>query len=35
MLGRNPSDVVEFLKNPLNEDVLKDLNNNVERLWNS
>lgn len=35
MLGRNPSDIVEFLKNPLNEDVLKDLNNNVERLWNS
>jgi hypothetical protein len=35
MLGRNPSDIIEFLKNPLNEDVLKDLNNKVEKLWNS
>lgn len=35
MLGRNPSDIVEFLKNPLNEDVLKDLNNRIEKLWNT
>lgn len=35
MMGRNVSDVVEFLKNPLNEDILKDLNNKVEKLWNS
>lgn len=35
LLGRNPSDIVEFLKNPLHEDVLKDLNNKVEKLWNS
>lgn len=35
LLGRNPSDIVEFLKNPMNEDVLKDLNNKVEKLWNS
>ena len=35
MMGRNTSDVIEFLKNPLNEDVLKDLNNKVEKLWNS
>jgi hypothetical protein len=34
LLGRNSSDVIEFLKNPLNEDVLKDLNNKVEKLWN-
>jgi hypothetical protein len=35
LLGRNPSDIVEFLKNPLNEDVLKDLNNRIEKLWNT
>lgn len=34
MLGRNPSDVVEFLKNPLNEEVLKDLIKRVEKFWN-
>jgi hypothetical protein len=35
MLGRNVSDVVEHLKNPLNEDILKDLNQSVEKYWNS
>jgi hypothetical protein len=35
LLGRNVSDVVEFLKNPLNEDVLKDLNTACEKYWNS
>jgi len=35
MLGRNISDVVEHLKNPLNEDILKDLNEAVEKYWNS
>jgi hypothetical protein len=35
LLGRNPSDIVEFLKNPLNEDVLKDLNNKIEKIWNT
>jgi hypothetical protein len=35
MLGRNVSDVVEFLKNPLNEDVLKDLNAACEKYWNT
>lgn len=35
MLGRNTSDVIEYLKNPLNEDVLKDLNTKIEKLWNS
>ena len=35
MLGRNVADVVEYLKNPLNEDVLKDLNQSVEKYWNS
>jgi len=35
MLGRNVSDVVEYLKNPLNEDVLVDLNKACEKFWNS
>ena len=35
MLGRNVSDVVEYLKNPLNEDVLTDINKACEKFWNS
>jgi hypothetical protein len=35
MLGRNTFDVIEYLKNPLNEDILKDLNTKVEKVWNS
>ena len=35
LLGRNVSDVVEFLKNPLHEDILKDLNAACEKYWNS
>lgn len=35
LLGRNVSDVVEHLKNPLNEDILKDLNSACEKYWNS
>lgn len=34
MLGRNVSDVVEHLKNPLNEDVLVHVMNEVESYWN-
>lgn len=34
MMGRNPSDVAEFLKNPLNEEILVDLTKKVERYWN-
>jgi hypothetical protein len=35
LLGRNVSDVIEHLKNPLNEDVLKDLIISCEKYWNS
>jgi hypothetical protein len=35
LLGRNVSDVLEHLKNPLNEDILKDLNTACEKYWNS
>jgi uncharacterized coiled-coil protein SlyX len=34
MLGRNTLDVVEYLKNPLNEEILMDLTKNVEKYWN-
>jgi glycyl-tRNA synthetase beta subunit len=34
MLGRNVSDVVEALKNPLNDEVLGLLLNEVEEYWN-
>ena len=35
MLGKNSSDVVEYLKNPLNEDVLMDVTRGTEQYWNS
>lgn len=34
MLGRTPSDCVEYLKNPLNESVLIELTKKVEKYWN-
>lgn len=34
MMGRNPSDCVEFLKNPLNDEILIDLSKQVEKYWN-
>lgn len=34
VLGKNPSDVTEYLKNPLNEQVLLDLSKNLEKYWN-
>ena len=35
MLGRNISDVLEHLKNPLNEDILNDLTEQCEKYWNT
>lgn len=35
MVGKNPSDVVEYLKNPLNEEILMDLTKEVEKMWNN
>jgi hypothetical protein len=35
LLGRNVSDVIEHLKNPLHEDILSDLSSSVEKIWNS
>jgi hypothetical protein len=34
LLGRNVSDIVEYLKNPLHEDILKDLSTEAEKIWN-
>lgn len=35
LMGRNPSDVVEFMKNPLNEEILISLLKDVEQYWNN
>lgn len=35
LLGRNVSDIVEYLKNPLNEDILDDLTASCEQYWKS
>jgi hypothetical protein len=35
MLGRNSLDVLEFLKNPLNDQILLDISKKVEKFWNS
>jgi hypothetical protein len=34
MIGKNSSDVVEYLKNPLNEQLLVDIQSQVEKYWN-
>jgi len=34
LLGRTLTDVVEYLRNPLNEEILIDLNKKVEKFWN-
>jgi phosphomevalonate kinase len=33
LMGKNPSECVEFLRNPLQEDVLRSLQGEVERYW--
>ena len=35
MMGKNPSEIVEFLKNPLNEEILSEMTKTVEKYWNS
>jgi len=34
MIGRNSNDAVEFFKNPLNEQILIDVQTQVEKFWN-
>lgn len=33
MLGKNPSDILLYLKNPLNEEILLDIVTNTEKYW--
>lgn len=33
MLGKTPNDVAEYLKNPLNEQILVEIQNKVEKTW--
>jgi hypothetical protein len=35
LMGKNPSECVEFMKNPLHEDVLRTLQAEVEKYWNN
>lgn len=35
MLGKNPSEIVEYLKNPLHEEILVSLSKAVEKYWNN
>ena len=35
MVGKNPTDVVLYLKNPLNEDILKEVTQTIEKYWNN
>lgn len=35
LMGRNVSEIVEYLKNPLNEDILDDLTKSCETYWKS
>jgi hypothetical protein len=35
MLGKNPSEIAEYLKNPLHEDILVSLTKGVEKYWNN
>ena len=34
MMGRNPSECAEYLKNPLNEQIMADILKRVEKYWN-
>jgi hypothetical protein len=35
MVGKNPSEITEYLKNPLHEDILVSLTKGVEKYWNN
>lgn len=35
MLGKNPSEIAEYLKNPLHEEILINLSKGVEKYWNN
>lgn len=35
MVGKNPSEIVEFLRNPLNEQILSEITKTIETYWNA
>lgn len=35
LMGKNPSEIAEYLKNPLHEDILVSLTKGVEKYWNN
>lgn len=35
MVGKNPTEIAEYLKNPLHEDILTGLTKGVEKYWNN
>ena len=35
MIGKTQSDIIEFLKNPINDELLKDLSYTIEQTWNA
>jgi hypothetical protein len=35
MLGKSQADVIEYLKNPLNEEALTGITARLEKYWNS
>lgn len=35
LMGKNPSECVEFLRNPLHEDILRTLQSDVEKYWSA
>jgi len=35
LVGKNPSEIAEYLKNPLHEDILMHLTKGVEKYWNN
>jgi hypothetical protein len=35
LVGKNPSEITEYLKNPLHEDILMSLTKGVEKYWNN
>jgi hypothetical protein len=35
LMGKNVHDVLEYLKNPLNDEILQNLNAKVEKMWNT
>jgi len=35
VVGKTPTQVVEYLRNPLNEEIFKSLLSEIEKTWNA